>query len=152
MISSLDDVYGFQKEYLESFFTTLGLEDSFKAIIELVEFRKYVPILKNRENEGVMYTVTYIRQYGNASVLYLHPDFENRNESIESSYRDDFFDLFIDDMYICYSEGGGGTTGYISSSYIISPTLPDDISGIEFVSKELGRPFKENSTIIIKKR
>ncbi|WP_407371703.1 hypothetical protein [Carnobacterium sp.] len=145
VVSNLADEYGFQKEYLQSFFTTIGMEDIFQPIVEPVQFRKYLPVLKTYENQGVLYTVTYIRQYINASVLYLHIDWEERDESIEFSYDPNLFDLFIDDTYICRSEGGG-TTGHMSSSYIISPSLPDDLNGIELVFKELGRPFTENPT------
>lgn len=146
VISSLSNKYGFQKEYLQSLFTTIGMEDIFQPIVEPVQFRKYLPVLKTYENQGVLYTVTYIRQYINASVLYLHIDWEERDESIEFSYDPNLFDLFIDDTYICRSEGGGGTTGHMSSSYIISPSLPDDLNGIELIFKELGRPFTENPT------
>lgn len=146
VISSLSNKYGFQKEYLQSLFTTIGMEANFQPIVEPVQFRKYLPVLKTYEHQGVLYTVTYIRQYINASVLYLHIDWEERDESIEFSYDPNLFDLFIDDTYICRSEGGGGTTGHMSSSYIISPSLPDDLNGIELVFKELGRPFTENPT------
>ena len=146
VVSSLADEYGFQKEYLQSFFTTISMEDIFQPIVETVQFRKYLPVLKTYENQGMLYTVTYIRQYSNASVLYLHVDWEERNEAIESNYDPDLFDMFIDDTYICRSEGGGGTTGHMSYSYTISPALPDDLTGIELFFKESRVPFTENST------
>lgn len=146
VISSLADEYDLQEEYLQSLFTTIGMEDSFQPIVEPVQFRKYLPALKTYENQGVLYTVTYIRQYSNASVLYLHIDWEERSEATEASYQPDLFDLFIDDKYICRSEGGGGTTGHMSSSYIISPSLPDDLIGIELFFKESSAPFTENLT------
>lgn len=146
VVSSLADEYGFQKEYLQSLFSTIEMEDSFQPIIEPVQFKKYLPVLKSYENQEVLYTVTYIRQYINASVLYLHIDWEERNDAIESSYSPDFFNLSINDTYVCRSEGGGGTTGHVSHSYIISPALPDDLTGIELVFKEAGRPFVEKPT------
>ena len=146
VVSSLANKYGFQKEYLQSIYTTIGMEDSFQPIVEPVQFRKYLPVLKTYENQGVLYTVTYIRQYSNASVLYLHIDWEQRNEAIESDYYPDIFDMFIDDTYICRSEGGGGTTGHTSYSYIISPALPDDLNGIELFFKESRVTFTENPT------
>lgn len=146
VISSLAGQFGFQKEYVESFFTTIEMEDSFTPVVVPIEFKKYVPMLKSCEKEGVMYTVTFIRQYTNSSVLYLDIDWEETNTDFESNGGPDFFELFIDDTYICRSETGGGTEGHMSYNYVISPALPDCLTGIEFVFKELGWPFKKEST------
>ena len=143
VISSLADEYGFQKEYLQSLFSTIEMEDHYEPTIEPVEFQKYLPVLKAYGNQKVLYTVTYIRQYANASVLYLHMDWEEKEDA---NFYPDMLDLFINDTYFCHSEGGGGTTGHASHSYIISPALPDDLTGIELVFKEVGRPFVENPT------
>ena len=67
-------------------------------------------------------------------------------EKEDTNFYPDILDLIINDTYFCHSEGGGGTTGHASHSYIISPALPDDVSGIELIFKEPGRPFKVNST------
>lgn len=131
MISSLADQFGFRKEHVESFFTTIEMENRFTPDVVPIEFKKYVPLLKSYEKEEVMYTVTFIRQYSNASVLYLDIDWEE-NVAFESNNGPDFFELSIDDTYICRSETGGGTTGHMSFNYIISPALPDDLTGIEF--------------------
>ncbi|MDN5372142.1 MAG: hypothetical protein PWR19_1188 [Carnobacterium sp.] len=143
VISSLADEYGFQKEYLQSLFSTIEMEDHYEPTIEPVEFQKYLPVLKAYGNQKVLYTVTYIRQYANASVLYLHMDWEEKEDA---NFYPDMLDLFINDTYFCHSEGGGGTTGHASHSYIISPALPDELTGIELVFKEAGRPFVENPT------
>ena len=145
VISSLADQFGFREEYIESFFTTIEMENSFTPDIVPIEFKKYVPLLKAYEKEEVMYTVTFIRQYSNASVLYLNIDWEE-NAAFESNNGPDFFELSIDDTYICRSETGGGTTGHMSFNYIISPALPDDLTGIEFLFKEPGWPFKKEFT------
>lgn len=145
VISSLADQFGFREEYIESFFTTIEMENSFTPDIVPIEFKKYVPLLKAYEKEEVMYTVTFIRQYSNASVLYLHMDWEEK-EREDANFYPDMLDLFINDTYFCHSEGGGGTTGHASYSYIISPALPDDLTGIEFFFKEPGWPFKKEFT------
>lgn len=143
VVSSLADEYGFQKEYLQSLFSTIEMEEHYEPTIEPVEFQKYLPVLKAYGDQKVLYTVTYIRQYANASVLYLHMDWEEKEDT---NFYPDILDLIINDTYFCHSEGGGGTTGHASHSYIISPALPDDVSGIELIFKEPGRPFKVNST------
>ena len=119
------------------------MEDHYEPTIEPVEFQKYLPVLKAYGDQKVLYTVTYIRQYANASVLYLHMDWEEKEDA---NFYPDMLDLIINDAYVCRSEGGGGTTGHMSSSYIISPALPDDLTEIELVFKEAGRPFTENPT------
>ena len=143
VVSSLADEYGFQKEYLQSLFSTIEMEEHYEPTMEPVEFQKYLPVLKAYGDQKVLYTVTYIRQYANASVLYLHMDWEEKEDT---NFYPDILDLIINDTYFCHSEGGGGTTGHASHSYIISPALPDDVSGIELIFKEPGRPFKVNST------
>ena len=146
VISRLADEYDLQEEYLQSLFTTMAMEASLKPKVVPIDFKKYVPVLKIYENDGVMYTVTFIRQYANASVLYLDIDWEETNTAFESNGGPDFFELSIDDTYICRSETGGGTEGHMSYNYVISPALPDSLTGIEFVFKELGWPFKKEST------
>lgn len=146
VISKLADEYNLHEEYLQSLFTTMAMEASLKPMVVPIEFKKYVPVLKIYENDGVMYTVTFIRQYANASVLYLDIDWEETKEDSEVNYGPDFFELSINDTYDCRSEGGGGTPGHTSYSYIISPALPDDVTGIELIFKEPGRPFNENPT------
>lgn len=145
-LANLADEYGFQKEYLESVFTTIEMEDSFKPKVVPEEFKKYLPVLKSSEKAGVMYTVTFIRQYANASVVYLNMDWDENSDSFEVGESPDFYELFIDDSYNCHSEGGGGTTGHMSYNYIISPALPDDLTGIELIFKESGWPFNKIST------
>ncbi|SDQ27831.1 hypothetical protein LHA31_08290 [Carnobacterium viridans] len=146
VVSCFAEEYDLQEEYLQSIFTTMAMEASLKPMVVPVEFKKYVPVLKMYENNGVIYTVTFIRQYANASVLYLDTDWEEAKENSEDNYNPDLFELSINDIYDCRSEVGGGTTGHMSQNYIISPSLPDDVSGIELIFKEPGRPFKVNST------
>lgn len=146
VISNLADEHDLQEEYLHSLFTTMAMEVSLKPMVVPIEFKKYVPVLKMYEKDGFVYTVTFIRQYANASVLYLDTDWEETKDSTEVNYGPDFFELSIKDTYDCRSEGGGGIPGHTSYSYIISSALPDDITGIELIFKEPGRPFNENPT------
>ena len=46
VVSSLADEYGFQKEYLQSLFSTIEMEEHYEPTIEPVEFQKYLPVLK----------------------------------------------------------------------------------------------------------
>lgn len=146
IISSLANEYGFRKEYLESLFTTIEMEDSFKLDIIPTGFREYLPVLKFHEKEGVMYAVTFIRQYANASIVYLDMDWDEKKDVLEANDNPDFLELSIDDTYFCRPEGGGGTAGHMSYHYIVSPALPDDLIGIELVFKEPHWPFTKKAT------
>lgn len=53
-----------------------------------------------------MYTVTFIRQYANASVVYLYSDWDSVNDAFNENKPHSFFQLSIDDTYDCWSEGG----------------------------------------------
>ncbi|MGV3464919.1 MAG: hypothetical protein ACO1OT_06455 [Heyndrickxia sp.] len=95
-----------------------------------------------------MYTITFIRQYSNASVLYLYTDWEGAEENIRDSILDRekrhrSFELFINDSYDCRSSGGGGGSGHMHHTFIVSPPLPDNPSGIELIFTE-SFPFMEN--------
>lgn len=98
---------------------------------------------KTYEHNGVMYTVTFIRQYANASVVYLYSDWDSTDEDFIENKPHSFFQLSIDDTYDCWSEGGGGTDGHMNHQFVISPVLPDNLSGISLRFKELSIPFRK---------
>ncbi|MEK4667511.1 hypothetical protein [Niallia sp. FSL R7-0271] len=41
-----------------------------------------------------------------------------------------------DKQYECRNNRSGGSTGHYTYSFIVSPALPDDVSGIRLVFKE----------------
>ncbi len=51
-------------------------------------------------------------------------------------------------FYILYNgnEGGGGTRGHTSYTYIVTPPLPDNHSKITLFFKEYKAPFKRKPT------
>ncbi|OTY53501.1 hypothetical protein CN272_26535 [Bacillus anthracis] len=135
--------YGFYPDYLHSLFSSMMDEAEFKPRVEPTNFKKHIPVFKAYEHKGIMYTVTFIRQYANASVIYLYSDWDSTNEVKPHS----FFQLSIDDTYDCWSEGGGGTDGHMSHHFVVSPALPDNLSGISLRFKELDMPFKKNQAM-----
>ncbi|MGE8082029.1 hypothetical protein [Peribacillus loiseleuriae] len=57
-----------------------------------------------------------------------------------------FFDLSIEGKeadYDCRNEGGGGSGGHESYTFIVSPALLDDISKCKLVFKEYKVPFQK---------
>ncbi|PFO66995.1 hypothetical protein COJ86_22280 [Bacillus cereus] len=140
--------FGFYPDYLNSLFSSMMDEDEFKPRVEPTTFQKHIPVFKTHEHEGIMYTVTFIRQYANASVVYLYSDWDSTNEVFNENKPHSFFQLSIDDTYDCWPEGGGGTDGHFSHHFVISPALPDNLSGISLRFKELNIPFRKDQAVI----
>ncbi|HDR7742977.1 TPA: chorismate mutase [Bacillus pacificus] len=136
--------YEFYPDYLNSLFSSMMDESEFKPRVEPTKFQKHIPVCKTYEYKGIMYTVTFIRQYANASVIYLYSDWDSTNEVKPHS----FFQLSIDDTYDCWSEGGGGTDGHMSHHFVVSPALPNNLFGISLRFKELDMPFRKDQAML----
>lgn len=140
--------YGFYPDYLNSLFSSMMDEGEFKPRVEPTTFKKHIPVFKTYEYKGIMYTVTFIRQYANASVVYLYSDWDSTNEAFNEVKPHSFFQLSIDDTYDCWPEGGGGTDGHLSHHFVISPALPDNLSGISLRFKEHNMPFRKDQAVL----
>lgn len=144
-ISNWASKFGLYEELLHSLFGTLGTdEEFFKPPVEPKGFMKHVPILQSVEQDGRFYSITFMRQYKNASVVHLNVDWDATNESPED-HEYAFLKLFIGDSYNCRMGDGVGSTGHSSHSFIVTPPLPDDISAFDFIFKEYNPPFRDSS-------
>lgn len=115
--------------------------------VEPKGFRKYEPILKSVEKGECMYTLSFVRQYENASVINLIIDWESENDSPDDRFhRHTFWELVLGEQYDCRMSGGGGSDGHISYNFIVSPPLPDNLSGMDLVFKEFKTPYKDKTT------
>lgn len=68
--------YNFYEDFLNSVFSHFLNEDIYKPTVEPKGFLKNIPMLKSFEKDGVFYTVTFIRQFKNASVVHFTIDKE----------------------------------------------------------------------------
>ncbi|WP_342352009.1 hypothetical protein [Neobacillus soli] len=75
------------EDLLNSVFGTLRMEDEFKPRVEPKNFIKHLPILKSVEKDAKLYTVTFIRQFENASVVQLNIDWDNSNDEQDDLHR-----------------------------------------------------------------
>lgn len=139
--------YNFYEDFLNSIFSLFLNEEHFKPYIEPKGFLKNIPILKSFEKDGVFYTVTFIRQYKNASVIHLTIDEEASPEEDLGRFRDhSMFDLSVEGdgpEYDCRNNFGGGSDRHQSFTYTASPALPDDLSTIKLIFKEYKMPFQK---------
>lgn len=139
--------YNLYEDYLKSLFGTMRLEDHFKPRVEPTGFRKHLPVLKSVEVNERFYSVTFIRQYENASVIHLNVDWHSEDESsINIQHARNSFELFLLGEYDCRSVGGRGSIGTNTYNFIVSPALPDNISGLELAFKEYSDAFKDKPT------
>ncbi|MGE7093636.1 hypothetical protein ACQKII_19700 [Lysinibacillus sp. NPDC048646] len=148
-ISKWAKKYDFYEVYLASLFQMIRMEDYYKPRVEPTGFRKHVPVLKSIEIAERNYTVSFIRQYENASVVQLLVDWDATNDSpihlMQKSSRN-HFELLLGEQYECQRDRSGGSTGHDSSNFIVTPPLPDNIAGQEFVFKEYSDVFRETPT------
>ncbi|MGO0061175.1 hypothetical protein ACTID9_14330 [Brevibacillus fluminis] len=140
------NLYGLYEDYLKSVFGTLRSEELYKPQIEPNGFRMHIPVLKSIENDGYLYTVTSVRQYENASVITLTADWDVTIDSSTNLHNRRHFDLQIEGDYDCRMDRWEGNSGDSSYHFVVSPPLPDEISGMEFRFVEYRRPFKEQPT------
>ncbi|MCY0902632.1 MAG: hypothetical protein OWU32_10680, partial [Firmicutes bacterium] len=102
-------------------------------------------VLKSVAKGEDMYTVTFIQQYDNASVVHLHIDSVPRAQDAESSppLRHSQFSLSIAEGYDCYSHGGGGMGDHRTHTFVVHPPVPDVPLGLLLIFTELTAPFGE---------
>lgn len=148
LISAWSEKYDFYEEFLNGLFSHLYHEDIYKPVIEPRGFVKNIPILKSFEKDDVFYSVTFIRQFENTSVVHLNIDRDYSEDDMSQWHQREhtYFGLSIEGegtQYECRNEGGGGSMGHESSTYIVSPALPDDISKFKLVFKEYKVPFQK---------
>lgn len=139
--------YDLYEDYLSSLFGTIKMHDFFKPRVEPYGFRKHLSVLKSVEVDERFYTVTYIRQYENASVVHLNIDWDVRNDTlIDLQLNHNNIALSIGKPYDCRSDGGAGSKGNSMHNFIVSPPLPDDISGMTLVFTEYSDFINEKPT------
>ncbi|WP_256710522.1 hypothetical protein MHI37_17440 [Paenibacillus sp. FSL H8-0548] len=145
-VSKWAATYELYEDFLKAIFGTFGSEEHFRPVVEPIEFRKHIPVLKSVENKECFYTINSIRQYSNASVVTFNIDWDVTTDLPSSSPKQSYFELHIGEPYFCRMNNGGSTSGHASFNYIITPPLPDDIAGIELVFEEYSKPFKNDET------
>lgn len=142
-ISNWAKSFDLYEDLLNSLFGSLINDEHFRPYVEPKGFIKHLPVLKAVEKGEYVYSVTFFRQYENASVVYLNIDWDETADSLEDRHFHNYLDLFLGESYDCRMGGGGGSTGHYTHTYIVSPPLPDDLSGLDFIFREYKRPFDD---------
>lgn len=134
------------EDLIKSVFASLWNEKQFRPIIEPDEFRKHLLALKSVEKDNRIFSVTFIRQYNNSSVVNFNIDWDATNDSPEERPHYTYFELISGQQYDCRMLTMGGSTGHISYNFIVTPPLPDNISGIDLVFREFQSPGRNKPT------
>lgn len=133
------------EDFLKSVFSNLRNEEIHRPRVEPATFTKHLPVLKSVAIGEDIYTVTFIQQYDNASVVNLHIDSVPREHDAEypSPHRHRHFKLSIGEGYDCHGNGGGGGNDHMTYRFVVAPSLPDVLSGLQLIFTELKSPFGE---------
>ncbi|MDG0789701.1 hypothetical protein OMP38_01695 [Cohnella ginsengisoli] len=122
-------------------FGLLMNESVFRPVVEPEGFRKFIPVLLSQELGGELYTLASVRQYVNASAVTLHIDASEASPSLEMHIRT-FYELKVGADYDCRRSDGGSSGSHLFQEYIVSPALPDDLTGVTFHFNAYAKPFK----------
>ncbi|MFJ7919639.1 hypothetical protein ACIQ6U_07755 [Lysinibacillus fusiformis] len=144
--------YGFDDTFLAMIFSVIKAEKYYQSRVEPVGFRQYIPVLQSQEVGERIYTISYVRQYENASVVQLLIDWDDEGKSyqdIRQRLNRHYLGLYIDQHYECRHTGTHGSDGYESNKYVVTPPLPDDLQGLSFVFTEYKDVFEEKPTGLI---
>ncbi len=136
--------FGLYEDFLKSLFGQLRNEEFYRPRVEPSVFLKQVPVLKAVEKDGDMYTVTFIRQYDNASVIYLNVDYQPLGWEEHQPHRHHRFLELKMDGYDTRNNGGSGGQDHQTYQFVVVPPVPDDLANfrLEFVeyTSPLGDP------------
>lgn len=138
-ISAWCQRYKLNEDLLRRIFGYMYGEHHFLPQVEPTGFLKFVPILKSVEIDSVMYAVTHMKQYSNASVVYIETEVNTAEPYARLGHAG--FELFISPEYQCRSNGGYGQKKGMQHSFVVTPSLPDDMTGVEF--RLSVKPFRE---------
>ncbi|MEK3981744.1 hypothetical protein MKY37_22315 [Psychrobacillus sp. FSL K6-2836] len=150
-ITKWTEKYGVYEDLLNSLFGLLRNEEIFRPQVEPNNFRLHLPVMKAIEKAERLYSITFIRQFDNASVIYLTIDWDvpknlDHLEEIRRSRYEGAFHLHINENYDCRPTGGRGSGGHSTQKFVVSPALPDDLTGLSLVFTEYTNHLKENPT------
>lgn len=140
-ISVWSQQYGLREDFVRMLFASFYHESSFLPRVEPTEFVKFVPILKSVEVDGVLYAVTHMKQYRNASVVNIETVIQE--DETDDRFAPSLIELTISPEYSCRSEAGFAHKKGLQHSYVVTPPLPDDISRVEFCLNIKPQPYNQ---------
>ncbi len=142
-ISEWSQQYGLDEDWLQRIFAYMYGEHHLQTLIEPTEFLNFVPILKSVEVDNIIYAVTHMKQYSNTSVVYIETEVNTVDPYVRLGHAN--FGLSISPDYQCRPNGGCGQDRGMQHSFVVTPSLPDDLTGVEFHLSV--KPFRQEPEI-----
>ncbi|MCL6443042.1 MAG: hypothetical protein K6T83_06240 [Alicyclobacillus sp.] len=143
LINAWADKYGLYSNQLYALFGTLYRDHHFRPLVQPKGVGRNIPIMKAVDVDGILYIVTHLRQYRNASVVYVAIVTETDEDAKDTAsprtgprgprYR---WTLTVGSDYECRSIGGGGNNEQWHERFIVSPPLPDSLQGVTFTLEQ----------------
>lgn len=152
LISGWSQQYGLNEDYVRSIFTILYHESNFVPRVEPIEFAKFIPILKSVVIDNILYAVTYMKQYNNASVVHVETEIQSGETDLRLAPPPQM-ELLISNEYTCRPDSGVVSGKGMQQTYVVSPPLPDDVTNFEFrinITDEPRHPFPEKKRVAFK--
>lgn len=132
LISEWSQKFGLNEDWLRRIFAVCIIgEERFQPPVEPTGFLKFVPILKYLEKDNIMYSITHMKQYTNASIVFIETEVKTDEPFVRLGHA--FFELKISPEFQCRLDSGSGRKNGIQHSFVVIPPLPDDVEGLEFL-------------------
>jgi hypothetical protein len=122
--------YGLNKDFIFRIFSSLYHEHHFEPMVEPAGFLKFLPVMKSTAVDQIMYTVTHLKQYENASVVSVEIEAKTGDPCHGIGHA--MLQLDISPEYNCRHNGGYSQGNGMQQSFVVTPSLPDDLNGLEF--------------------
>ena len=92
-------------------------EDRLRSPVDPAGFVKFVPVLKSVVIDNMMYAVTHMKQYSNASVVYIETEVNTAEAFVRLGHAS--FELFISPEYQCRQSSGCGHGKGMQHSFVV---------------------------------
>ena len=130
LISNWSSKYGLVERFLQVVFRNVYNEESFLPEIVPEGFRKHITVMQVEDVNDVLFSVTYVRQFQNASVINLNLDWDfSHDDPYDIPFKFFTINMSFGSHYKVRQSDGGGNSGHRSYKFIVTPPLPDDFSG-----------------------
>ena len=148
LIAAWSEKFGLNENWLRRIFALfLRSEIDYNPPAEPTGFLKYVAILKSTELDNISHTVTYMKQYSNASVVNIETEVNTPDPFVRLGHAS--FELFISPDYQCRQYGGRGSGKGWQHSFMVTPPLPDDVTDFEFRLEIKPFPLDEFKEVVV---
>lgn len=128
VIDQLSRAHGIPARVLTSLYRLLTPDDHDVARPQVrpEELESVVPLLKRARKDGILYQISRMEQYPNASLIVL--DAIALEDAASELVLQVKLVIEADSVYRVYLQSGFGGPGRASTTYVVTPRLPDDTS------------------------